>query len=209
MHWLSSEHEINPNDAGCSAVDPLLCLPVCRSTRAPHQRGTLSGLQSASPSHTQITSTCTCSFHGDWLFLSIVGAGQCRCEVVWGPAGSLFGHWFVPTQSLGFNPERWFIVGKFVCEKPLISHSERGACWHVLSAWIIIPIHVRASAGGIHLLLGNSQSSQHASLWSKCSSPLLWTAFGVHWRNNSLIGSYVHNFIKYFHNQRHTGYIHR
>lgn len=68
-------------------------------------------------------------------------------------------------------------MGKFVCEKPLISHSECVACWHALSAWIIIPIRVRASAGGIHLLPSNSQSSQHASLWSKCGSPLLWTAF--------------------------------
>lgn len=113
-----------------------------------------------------------------WLSLSVYR--RCWSVQMWacgGPAGRLFEHQFVPSQSLGSNPERWFIIGKFGCEKPLISHSECVACWHALSAWIIIPIHVRASAGGIHLLLSNSQSSQHASLWSKFSSPLLWSAF--------------------------------
>lgn len=137
------------------------------------------------------------------IFMLISGAGQCRCvkdqSVVKGPAGRLFSDHPVPTLSLGINPERWFIVVKFICEKPLIPHSECVACWHALSAWIIIPIHVRASAGGIHLLLSNSQSSQHASLWSKFSSPLLWTAF----ENGEIIAwAYgAHFYSMYLHNQ--------
>ena len=47
--------------------------------------------------------------------------------------------------------------GKFCIGKPsLKSPSECGAYWHALSAWVIIPTRVRASAGGIHLLLSNS-----------------------------------------------------